>query len=198
MSLYRQGTGLAATHAAAAVRAFTGQATYSAGPASLTALRAAPPHSSRGMSTAAAYMWAPAPSPPSSVTAALSAATGLVSEWTQRISIWLAAPKSKATQQACYASKGPSPCLSSGCTTHAFCLGLTCLDSKQNPMASASSLAYEQAHQRPRKSRGGEPCSRPCEYAREEAVFCAQLITLTCPWRYCLAWLQCYLDAYLV
>lgn len=98
MSLIMQGRRLAAAQTAAAVRLLASDA---AAPTVHSALgvRAAPFHRPRSMSTAAAAadLWAPSVSPSRPATAALSAAAGLVSEWTQRIAIWLAAPKSKIT-----------------------------------------------------------------------------------------------------
>ena len=174
MSLLRQSRGLVATQAAAAVRSLVGAA---GPPAPHSALQAVPSHSSRGMSTAAASSWAPAQSPPGSVTAALSAATGFVSEWTQRISIWLAAPKSKVTQNPseCYTCIIPCPYL---WLHQAYpCLSTMKGHSlRQNPLANARLLACAQRQTRrgPRHSLGSGEVTTVAVSACDSYLYCAE------------------------
>ena len=101
MALIIQSRRLATSKAASAVRLLMSNGlpvgTATGGPSTNTCLLCVSAHSSRSRHTAAASLFAPVyqESTPSPVTAAMSTASSSLSGWIERISIWLAAPKSK-------------------------------------------------------------------------------------------------------
>lgn len=104
MALLMQSRRLTTSGVASAVRLLMSNGATAGSAASTpahSALCSAPTHSSRSMCTAAASLCAPAHPgsalSPAAAAAAISTASSSISEWMDRISIWLAAPKSKIT-----------------------------------------------------------------------------------------------------